>query len=181
MTSNEAVEEFQNFTHSVAAARQLLHRAHANGSLIEGLVLYASLIDALLRILVAHATAEHHGSVKHFDPRFFRHDTTLWKNERQAYAAAAASGVLSDAERDELQALYGFRNVVIHRFIISGITYEEVGSRLDRYEVIANRLIARLEDIEQPAPALSDEETAVVRARIARKVGYSDPDDQRPE
>jgi hypothetical protein len=178
MTSNEAVDEFQNFTHSVAAARQLLHRAHTNGSLIEGLVLYASLIDALLRILAAHATAEPHGSVKHLDPRFFRHDTTLWKNERQAYADAAANGVLSEAEREELQDLYGFRNVVIHRFIISGTTYDEVGSRLDRYEVIANTLMARLEDIEQPAPALSDEEITAVRARIARKVGYSEPGDQ---
>jgi hypothetical protein len=181
MTSNDAAEEFQNFTHSVAAARHLLHRAHASGSLIEGLVLYASLIDALLRILVAHATAEQLGSVKHLNPRFFRHDTTLWKNERQAYAAAASSGVLSDAEREELQDLYGFRNVVIHRFIISGITYDEVGSRLDRYEVIANRLMARLEAIEQPAPALSDEEITAVRARIARKVGHSDPGARPPQ
>jgi hypothetical protein len=49
---------FESFTHSVGAARHLLAQAHARGSLIEGLALYASLIDALLRNLVALKTGE---------------------------------------------------------------------------------------------------------------------------
>jgi uncharacterized protein YutE (UPF0331/DUF86 family) len=39
-------------------------------------------------------------------------------NERKVYAAAHACGVLSDAELSELEELYPFRNIVIHRFII---------------------------------------------------------------
>jgi hypothetical protein len=53
-----ADNHFENFTHSVAAARVLLAQAQQRGSLIEGLALYASVIDALLRNLVALKTGE---------------------------------------------------------------------------------------------------------------------------
>src|SRR4051794_20164371 len=115
MDQSDAVEDFENFTHSVAAARLLTSRAHESGSLVEGMELYASLIDALLRILVAHATGERDGHVKHLDLRYLRHDDSLWMNERSVYKAAKDSSVLSSAEFEELEVLYKFRNVVIHR------------------------------------------------------------------
>jgi hypothetical protein len=180
MSADQALEDFQNFTHSVSAARLLMSRAHENGSLIEGLVLYASIVDAFLRLLIAHATGEREGTVTHLDLRYFRHDETLWMNERKVYEAAHSCGVLSESERRELDELYDFRNVVIHRFIISGITYDQIGPRLDQYEAIFRRLRAQLEDIEQPAPALSDAETAAVHGRIARKLGDPARDVRRP-
>jgi hypothetical protein len=175
MSTNTPREDFENFTHSVAAARLLLGQAHEKGSLVEGLVLYASVVDALLRILVAHATAEQEGTIKHLDLRYLRHDETLWMNERKVYKAARDSGVLSESEFDELEELYRFRNVVVHRFIISGIAYGEIGPKLDNYEAIYCRVMARLEAIEQPSPSLSSDETAVVRARIAQKLGNGSP------
>jgi hypothetical protein len=180
MSGDQALEDFQNFTHSVSAARLLMSRAHENDSLIEGLVLYASIIDAFLRILIAHATGERDGTVTQLDLRYFRHDDTLWMNERKVYRRAHTCGVLSESERHDLDELYDFRNVVIHRFIISGITYDQIGPRLDQYEAIFTRLRAQLEHIEQPAPALSDAETAAVRARIARKLGNPARDVRRP-
>ena len=39
-----------NFLYSFGAARKLLERAHESDSLIEGMALYVSLIDACLRI-----------------------------------------------------------------------------------------------------------------------------------
>jgi hypothetical protein len=180
MRADQAIEDFQNFTHSVSAARLLMSRAHENGSLIEGLVLYASIIDAFLRILIAHATGERVGAVTHLDLRSFRHDETLWMNERKVYDAAQACAVLSEPERRELDELYDFRNAVIHRFIISGIAYDQIGPRLDQYEAIFSRLHAQLEDIEQPARALSDPEIAAVHARIARKLGDPARDVRRP-
>ena len=178
MSAGQAKEDFQNFTHSVSAARLLMRRAYENGSLIEGLVLYASMIDALLRILIAHATGERDGTVTHLDLRYFRHDETLWMNERKVYRAAQACGVLSESQHDELNELYGFRNVVIHRFIISGISYDQIGPRLDQCEAIVSRLLAQLEDIEQPEPGgMSHAELAEVRARIARKLGDPTPDE----
>ena len=105
MSADQDVEDFQNFTHSVSAARLLVNRAHENGSFIEGLVL-ASLIDAFLRILTAHATGERDGTVTHLDLRYFRHDETLWMNERKVYRAAHTCGVLSEPGLDELNDLY---------------------------------------------------------------------------
>ena len=75
---------------------------------------------------------------------------------------------------------YDFRNVVIHRFVISGITYDQIGPKLDQYEAVFSRLRAQLEDIEQPAPALSDAELAAVHARIGRKLGHPAHDKQYP-
>src|SRR4051794_17389118 len=98
MNVDRAKEGFENFTHSVSAVRLLLGRAHENGNLVEGLVLYASVVDALLRMLVAHATGERQGTVTHLDLRYFIHDETLWMNERKVYRAARDRGVLSVPE-----------------------------------------------------------------------------------
>jgi hypothetical protein len=181
MDENQTLEDFTNFTHSVAAARALLVRARDSGSYIEGLVLYASLIDALLRILVAHATGRREGHITQLDPRHFRHDKTLWPGERDIYRAARDAGVISERVFQELQQLYTFRNRAIHRFIISGITYDELVPRLDAYEVVFKRLYEQLEAIEQPAPPLDEEEVAAVRARIARKLGDDQASGPQPE
>lgn len=69
MDAEEAREHFENFTHSISAARKLLARAQESGSLIEGLVLYAALVDGLLRMLVAHSTGDREGDVTHLDLR----------------------------------------------------------------------------------------------------------------
>jgi hypothetical protein len=167
---------FENFTHSVAAIRLLLGEAHKRGSLIEGLVLYASVIDALLRNLVALKKGERHGTSIHLDPRYFYHDDSKWMNERTIYKEAHACGVLSDDELRELEELYGFRNIVIHRFVISGVTWTEIAPKLDAYEVIYERVLDQLRAIEQPdAAELDDEGKAAARRRIARKLtGASD-------
>jgi hypothetical protein len=178
MDADRAREDFENFTHSVTAVRLLLGRAYESGNVVEGLVLYASLVDALLRMLVAHATGKREGTLTHLDLRYFIHDETLWMNERKVYRAARDCGVLSLPEFRELEELYDFRNMVIHRFIISGITYDQIGPRLDQYEVIYERLVARLEVIEQPSPLFSAEALTAVRSRIARKLGEHDPHDQ---
>jgi hypothetical protein len=158
MGMDDPLEDFQNFTHSVSAARVLMARAYENGSLVEGLVLYASVVDALLRMLVAHSTAEQEGTIKRLDLRYVRHDESLWMNERKVYRAARECGVLSESEFNELEELYRFRNIVIHRFIISGVAYDQIGAKLDRYEAIYWRVLARLEAIEQASPPLSEEE-----------------------
>lgn len=87
------------------------------------------------------------------------------------YRGALECGVLSEEERRELDELYDFRNVVIHPFVISGVTYDQLLPRLDAYEVIYRRLFTKLEAIEQPAPPVSPEQEQAVRARIARKLG----------
>lgn len=169
---------FDNFTHSVAAARLLLGEAHKRGSLIEGLALYASLIDALLRNLVALKTGERRGTTIHLDSRYFYHDDTMWMNERKVYAAAHSCGVLTDAELSELEELYRFRNVIIHRFITSGVRYSDIAAKLDQYEAIYTRVYEQLRAIEQPdGVELDHEEVRGAHQMIARKLGTSSQDD----
>jgi hypothetical protein len=61
--------------------------------------------------------------------------------------------------------------VVIHRFIISGVTYAAIAERLDQYEAICDRALARLSAIEQPdAVELADDERTAVRRRILQKI-----------
>lgn len=170
MDDEDALEHFENFTHSIAAARKLLGRAQESGSLIEGLVLYSALVDGLLRMLIAHATGAREGHVTHLALGHFFHDGERWRTERQVYKGALECGVLSERQRRELDDLYDFRNVVIHRFVISGVTYEELFPRLDAYEAIYRRLLAQLEEIEQPAPPVSPEEEQAIQARIAHKL-----------
>lgn len=165
-------EFFENFTHSVAAARLLLQRAHEQGSLIEGLVLYASSIDALLRNLVALRLGGRDGTAVQLDPRYFYHEKTKWMNERDLYAEALSAKVLSQPEFQELEDLYRFRNAVIHRFIISGMTYAEISPCLDRYETVLSRLFGRLREIEQPDGDTPNAETQrQIHERVARKLG----------
>jgi hypothetical protein len=168
----QAGEFFENFTHSVTAARLLLQRAHKSGSFIEGLVLYASSIDGVLRNLLALRLGDRNGTVIQLDPRYFYHDDTKWMNERDVYAEAVKSNVLTEPEFQELKELYRFRNAAIHRFIISGMTYADIAPRLDKYEIILTRLLERLREIEQPdGDPLPNETRAKVHARLARKIG----------
>jgi hypothetical protein len=162
---------FVNFSHAIAAARALLARAQERRSLVEGIVLYASVIDALLRILLAHATGERDGNVTHLDTTWFVHDDRVWRNERDVYKLALDAGVVTAEQFQELEELYKFRNVVVHRFVISGVTYDVIASALDEYERIYRRLMAELEAIEQPAPPVTDENEAEIIERIARKLG----------
>jgi hypothetical protein len=165
---------FENFTHSVAAARVLLTQAHQRGSFIEGLALYASVIDALLRNLVALKTGDRRGTTIHLDSRYFYHDDTMWMSERKVYSAAHSCGVLTDTDLSELEELYSFRNTIIHRFIISGVRYGDIAARLDRYETIYKRISEQLRVIEQPdGDQLNDDEIRRAHERITRKLGSS--------
>jgi hypothetical protein len=149
----------------------LLGEAHKRGSLIEGLVLYASAIDALLRNLVALKTGERRGTSIRLDSRYFYHDDSKWMNERTVYKEARGCGLLTDDEFRELEELYRFRNIVVHRFAISGVSYAEIAPKLDAYEVIYERIADQLRAIEQPdAVELDDEMRAATRRRIAQKL-----------
>ena len=169
---------FENFTHSVAAARELLGDAHAHGSLIEGLILYASLVDALLRNLVALETAtkipapdnelQFHGVA--LNTAFFQHDDANWFNERKVYNLALEKGIINDAEYKQLNALYSFRNRVVHRFIISDIAYSDLEQPLAQYEVLFWKMYEKLAAIEQPSSRLSQEEQSATDERIKRKI-----------
>lgn len=166
---------FESFTYSVAASRILLSEAHSRGSFIEGLMLYASLIDALLRNLVALETGARTGHTRSLDSRYFVHDGSKWLNERRVYAEARAAGVIDEATFMELEDLYRFRNIVVHRFIVSPVAYSDIPPKLDRYNALLESLFEQLREIEQPDDEqLSPERIGSIRTEISRKLHRPD-------
>lgn len=154
---------FDNFTYSFAATRLLLEKAHKEGNLIEGLVLYASIVDAVLRNLIALKTGTRKKDYIVLDNRLFFHDDKSWFNERQIYKKALNSKIITIEEFDQLNKLYTFRNKIIHRFIISPITYDDLPPRLIEYEYIYSRLYKELERIEKPQELSEDERSSIFR------------------
>lgn len=168
---------FENFVYSYATARKLLERAHDNGNLIEGLVLYALLIDATLRNLVAmedgRLNKDKITSGLRFDDipldkHYFEHDDGKWLSESQIYKAANKFRIVSDEELKRLNELYFFRNRVVHRFIISDIAYSDIGPYLDEYEMIFLKLYQKLYNAEQPSALTADEDDT--KAKILKKI-----------
>lgn len=162
---------FNNFTHSATVARLLLAKAHDQGNLIEGIILYASSIDAFLRNLIAIKTGiRKDAHTVSLDLRYFYHDPSKWMNERNIYQQALDCGVINTAEHKELEKLYLFRNRVVHRFIISNITYAEIAPRLEKYEKIFDKLYKQLKALEG-SPEVSEKERKDIYRGIYKKFG----------
>lgn len=171
---------FEDFTHAFGAAFFLVKEAAERGSLIEQLILRASVVDGTLRNLVAIATGVEENEVrrdgvlyfgmKALDPTFFLHDENNWFSERKMYALALRAGVINNDEFKELNELYNFRNRMVHRFIISGVKYAELEPHLMRYEAIEEILIERLSELEDKEKMTEEESTKLVKG-IAEKIG----------
>ena len=133
MTRPDLSHPFANFLYSFGAARKLLERAQERGSFIEGIVLYVSMIDGLLRtsiVLDKQLEGDPMGDIDDYiqqvtgGPKF---------TEKMIYTEAHSRNLIDDDLRDEIIALSGQRNVVIHRFFLEDMTYVSLAPLLDRY------------------------------------------------
>jgi hypothetical protein len=139
MTQPDITHPFANFLISFGAARKMLERAQERGSFIEGIVVYVSLIDGLLRIslvLDKQLAGNFTGDIDDYTqqvtggPKF---------TEKMIYTEARRRNLIDDELRDEIIDLYNQRNAVIHRFFLEGMTYTSLEPLLDRYEVVYHR------------------------------------------
>ena len=128
MTQLDLSHPFANFLYAFGAARKLLERAQERGSLIEGIVLYVSMIDGLLRISIVldkQLAGDPMGDIDDYiqqvtgGPKF---------TEKMIYTEARQRNLIDDDLRDEIIDLYNQRNAVIHRFFLEGMTYASLGS-----------------------------------------------------
>jgi hypothetical protein len=133
-------EKLGNFINGIGAARALLQRSYKEEFLIEALVLYAALIDGFCRIsLVLKQQIDKKAS--DFDAKYIHQKNDQgYLSERDIYKAAFERSILDQELLDEVNALYDFRNKIIHRFLISEIEYSHLGLVLDRYELLYQRL-----------------------------------------
>lgn len=138
--SKDDFTKLSNFINGVGATRILLQRSHKEGFLIEALVLYATLVDGFCRIaLVLKQQIDTKSS--DFNTKYIYQDNDKdYLSERSIYKLAFEKSILDQGLLDEVNALYEFRNKVIHRFLISEIEYSHLGLVLDRYELVYQRL-----------------------------------------
>ena len=145
----EASDRLEHFMSGFAAATELLSRAFENGFLIEVVVLGALVIDGCLRIglILDHQIRTRSDQV--LEELLFQRDEDRIVTERQVYQRALDASVVSQGVFDELSALYSERNRVVHRYIISDITTEQVFRVAHRYEQVipeVNEAVWVLED-----------------------------------
>src|SRR5882757_4539754 len=97
---------FGNFVHAFGAARVLLQRANKQGSLIEGLALYTSLVDGFLRIaLVLKRQLRHR--ISRIDPSLISQEPNgKFFTERQIQRMAFEEGIIAESVFNELNVLY---------------------------------------------------------------------------
>lgn len=139
---------FGNFVHSFAAARQLLHRAHERGSLIEAMVLYVSLIDGFLRIALVLDKQLAGDPVGNLDSYIQQVPGGTKFTEKDIYNEASSRGLIDDALKAEIVDLYERRNATIHRFFLTDLKYADLAPPLDRYEAVHERCYAIVEELE---------------------------------
>lgn len=140
MPTNKPAEKLKNFILTFGATRKLLQRAHKQGFLIEGLVLYSSLIDGFFRICLVLKDQIEQKSNKINEKYIHQQDGRSFFTERQIFKKAFDKKIIRKELFDEINNLYDIRNKFIHRFFISEIEYSHLEIVCNRYEQVFNQL-----------------------------------------
>ncbi len=127
-------DKFSHFMRGLCSATQLLQRAGENDFFVEYICLAAAVIDASLRIglILQHQIKTR--TVEILDSLLYQADEDRMVSERQIYTMALKESILSQDLFGELRSLYTKRNRVIHRYILSDITTEQVLAIAIQYE-----------------------------------------------
>jgi len=116
----------EKFLHGCAAASELYSNAAKNGYFVEAICLAANLIDAQLRIGIILARQIQRKDRSIDAELLFQSDSDRPIFEREVYSIAERESVISVEFATELRNLYNDRNRVVHRYIITDITTEQV-------------------------------------------------------
>ena len=142
-------EHLIRFLEGLSGAVQLYNRSVQNGSFIEAACLCASIIDASLRIGVILKHQLDTESNELFTDMLYQGASDKPLSEKCIYDRALKNGVIDQGLHDTLYRLYDDRNRVIHRYIISEITTNEVLMIVQSYEDVRKRVAAQVNDLEQ--------------------------------
>ena len=127
----------------------LLDETRKHGGLLEGLVLYALLTDALLRIgIILNRQLIRSDSVIE-KKLIFQLGRNNYYSEREIYKIAAKEGVITNTILREASILYEYRNRAVHRYFISDFEYSDLTRILNRYQRICKKLEGIIQRLEQ--------------------------------
>lgn len=117
---------FEIFLQGIGATSALLNKAIGNKAFIEATCLFASQIDALLRIGIVLQLQINNNNIDIDTEWIYQGSNDRKKSEKDIYKKACDIGIISRHQLDDLYRLYDDRNRVVHRFIISEITLAEI-------------------------------------------------------
>lgn len=142
------VASFANFLRAFGACRLLLQKAHNKNSLIEGVVLYAALLDGLLRISIILKEQIVRKAEEIDETLITQKDRGSFFSERAIYRLALEKEVIDQDIFDELNDLYDKRNAIVHRFFLSSIQYADLPPVLLRFETLYQKLYKKVYELE---------------------------------
>ncbi len=146
--SQRDIAPFVNFLRAFGACRLLLQKAHDKGSLIEGVVLYAALLDGLLRISIILKEQINRKTEEIDETLITQKDKGGFFSERVIYKIALGKEIIDQDIFDELNDLYDKRNTIVHRFFLSSIQYADLLPVLLRFEALYQKLYEKLYALE---------------------------------
>lgn len=143
------MDTLTQFMNGFAAANQLMVRAGNRGCFVEVVCLATSVVDGLLRMGLV---LRHQLDLRTSDvPAVLIHQAEgdAIVSERRIYRDARSNGIISDDQFKRLEDLYQRRNRVVHRYVISEITTEQVlqiASEYDEVIGLIGKQVRLLED-----------------------------------
>jgi len=166
---------FEDIIHSIATIRTLLQNAYEKGFVIEGICLYTSIIDGFLRLAIVYTrtqkTSDHTYTI---NKKIIRQDEGEEAYlEKDIYNIALQENVISDNLYNRLLKMYKFRNKAIHRFCISGISYNQIAEKCTEFEIIYQEvfdIVAILEHGPHGIRNLSVKEEKLFRKKSMEKI-----------
>ncbi len=140
-------DPLRNFLRTFLATYGLLSRAKDAESFLEGLVLYASTIDAHLRYGIILSRQLREKTADYDRNLVFQHGKT-YLSERKIHQLALDEKFISKRQFAELSIIYEFRNKAVHRYFISDLEYKELPRYLDRFEKIRDSVAEKIVKLE---------------------------------
>ena len=152
--SNERLEKiswykFGKFLYGLAASQELLSRASDKGCFVECVCLLANQIDAMLRTSNILFEQIENRSLEINLNLIHQSGSDKIITEKKIYQISRDREIIDQDTFDNLNAIYGERNKVIHRYIISEITTKdvlEIGIKYFELREIIYKAVDRLEE-----------------------------------
>ncbi|HEX7025715.1 MAG TPA: hypothetical protein VF268_00595 [Gammaproteobacteria bacterium] len=141
-------DKLKDFIGGFTAAIELYNRAGKIGAFIESVCLAASIIEASLRMGLVLKHQINMQSSDILDELLFQGEEDKVTVERKIYDRALHEGVINQKLFSTLEELYKDRNRVVHRYIISELTTEEVLSIAIKYDKAIQDVSSAVEVLE---------------------------------
>ncbi len=145
----KAHARFNRFMVSALASIDLANKAQEKGSAIELVILYANQIDAQLRLALI-LKEQLQNSTDNIDTTLiFQGEQDKPIFEKEIYERAQLNELIDQPLLERLNNLYGLRNRVVHRYIISDLKTNDIINLVVQYMDIHELLGKKIATLEQ--------------------------------